>query len=695
MNFRIADTFTDALARLTGEEQKAVQTTAFDLQMNVATPGLSFHKLDKAKDKNFWSVRVSGDLRIIVHKTADSLLLCYVHHHDKAYAWAERRKLEVHPTTGAAQLVEMRETVVEIAIPKYVESAVVAAKPSLLGPLFDAVNDAQLMSYGVPTEWVADVRAATDITLFDVLAHLPGEAAEALLELATGGTPLMRVPAIVTVDPFEHPDAKRRFRVMTNADDLERAMAWPWDRWSVFLHPAQRELVERTFNGPARVAGSAGTGKTVVALHRAVHLARQHSTARVLLTTFSIPLARMLRQKLRRLTDGDAKLEARITVDAVDEVGIALYEKAFGTPRIATAPMIRTLLNAVSAEIGGHTFSERFVEQEWTDVVDAWQLTTWEGYRDVARLGRKQRLAERQREALWKVFTNVLDRLHKSALVTQSQVHSEVVREFTETGERPFDFVVVDEAQDVNVSQLRLFSALGAGRPDALFFAGDQGQRIFQLPFSWKSLGVDVRGRSQSLRVNYRTSHQIRGMADRLIDSELADVDGIAESRRGTVSVFNGPMPEILLAETQAAEEQAIASWLRQRIADGVAPGEIGVFVRSRNELERAQRALSAASLPSTSPAPGVDAEPGKVVLMPMHLAKGLEFRAVVIAACDDDVVPLQERIESVTDESDLEEVYNTERYLLYVACTRARDMLLVTAVTPGSEFLADFSQHR
>lgn len=492
MNFRIADTFTDSLARLTGEEQKAVKTTAFDLQMHVSTPGLSFHKLDKARDRNFWSVRVSGDIRIIVHKAADSLLLCYVQHHDKAYAWAERRKLEVHPTTGAAQLVEVREHVVDIPVQRYIEPAAVAATTPARSRLFDATTDEQLLSYGVPKEWLADVKAATDDTLFEVLAHLPNEAAEALFELATGGTPIVRTPTPHMADPFEHPDAKRRFRVMENADELGRAMSWPWDRWSVFLHPAQRDLVERRFHGPARVAGSAGTGKTVVAMHRAVWLARQHPGSRVLLTTFSIPLARMLRQKLRRLTDGDVALEERITVDAVDEIGIALYERAFGTPRLATASMIRTVLGAVSQEIGGHAFSERFLEQEWTDVVDAWQLTTWEAYRDVARLGRKQRLAEKQRAVIWKIFANVLDRLHKAALVTMAQVHGEVVREFTETGERPYDFVVVDEAQDVNVAQLRLFSALGTGRADALFFAGDQGQRIFQLPFSWRSPGVDV-----------------------------------------------------------------------------------------------------------------------------------------------------------------------------------------------------------
>ncbi len=155
MEFRIADTFTESLVRLTGDEQKAVKTTAFDLQLNPANPGMSFHKLDKAKDKNFWSVRVSDDLRLIVHKTANSLLLCYVGHHDKAYAWAERRKLETHPKTGAAQLVELRETVQEIVIPTYVESPRPVATKK---PLFAHVAEDVLLGYGVPAEWLNDVR---------------------------------------------------------------------------------------------------------------------------------------------------------------------------------------------------------------------------------------------------------------------------------------------------------------------------------------------------------------------------------------------------------------------------------------------------------------------------------------------------------------------------------------------------------
>jgi hypothetical protein len=299
MEFRIADTFTDSLARLTGEEQKAVKTTAFDLQLTPAHPSLQFHKLDKAKDKRFWSIRVSSDLRVIVHRTESSLLLCYAGHHDSAYQWAERRKLETHPKTGAAQLVEIRETVQEILVPRYVEAVKqpVPAKPRL----FDGLTDEVLLGYGVPAEWLGDVRKANEDSLLELAEHLPSEAAEALLELATGATPQPREAMAVGADPFEHPDAQRRFRVMANVEELERALAYPWDKWTIFLHPAQRSLVERTYSGPARVTGSAGTGKTIVALHRAVYLARQNPEARVILTTFSDTLANALRGKLRRL----------------------------------------------------------------------------------------------------------------------------------------------------------------------------------------------------------------------------------------------------------------------------------------------------------------------------------------------------------------------------------------------------------
>jgi superfamily I DNA/RNA helicase len=223
-----------------------------------------------------------------------------------------------------------------------------------------------------------------------------------------------------------------------------------------------------------------------------------------------------------------------------------------------------------------------------------------------------------------------------------------------------------------------------------LFFAGDLGQRIFQPPFSWKSLGVDIRGRSRSLRINYRTSHQIRKQADQLLPSELSDVDGNKEERQGTVSAFNGPLPLVRTFGSEKEEIAAVADWLKERIALTVSPHEIGIFVRSAAEFERAQKAVALAGLRSRDVANAEQLKNGYVAVMTMHLAKGLEFRSVAVMACDDEVIPFQERITSVADDSDLEEVYNTERHLLYVACTRARDHLMVSGVEPASEFLDD-----
>jgi mRNA-degrading endonuclease RelE of RelBE toxin-antitoxin system len=687
MEFRIADTFTDSLAKLTGEEQKAVKTTAFDLQLNPASPGMSFHKLDRARDKSFWSIRVSKDIRLILHRTDASLMLCYVDHHDDAYQWAERRKLETHPKTGAAQLVEIRETIQEITVPRYVETQYPEpAKP----PLFSGVAEDVLLGYGVPVDWLDDVRQANEDSLLDLADHLPGEAAEALLELATGGQPEIARPQPVGVDPFEHPDAQRRFRIMADVKELARALDYPWDKWTVFLHPAQRQIVEKDFNGPVRISGSAGTGKTIVALHRAVFLARTNPDARVLLTTFSESLANALRVKLARLISNQPRIGERLEVHAINAVGERLYALQFGSPKVASREAIRTLLSEAANEVQDHGFSRRFLLGEWEDVVDAWQLDSWEAYRDVKRLGRKTRLPERQRALLWSIFERVSQRLADQEMVTSAAMFSALSLALRERKNPPFEFAVIDEAQDISVQQLRFLAALAGEQPNGLFFAGDLGQRIFQQSFSWLALGVDIRGRSRTLHINYRTSHQIRMQADRLLGPELSDVDGNTEERRGTISAFNGPAPAVSTFSAPEDEYRAVSQWLVERTEEGLTASEIAVFVRSADQLERAKTAVEQAGLVYEVLDEHLQVAAGRVSVCTMHLAKGLEFRAVVVMACDDEVIPLQQRMENVADDADLEEVYNTERHLLYVACTRARDHLLVTSGDEPSEFLDD-----
>jgi mRNA-degrading endonuclease RelE of RelBE toxin-antitoxin system len=695
MIFCIADSFQTALRRLSAQEQKAVKETVFDLQMNPAAPGLQFHRIDKSKDHNFWSMRVSRDIRLIVHKTEDSFLICYVAHHDDAYTWAERRRIETHPKTGAAQIVEVRERVQEIIVHKPIEVEQPASPVRVvLPPLFPGITDEELLTYGVPVDWLADVKAATEDTIFNLADHLPREAAEALLDLATGAKP--QIPAVTvpeTVSPFEHPDAQRRFRVMDDVEELKRALDFPWDQWTVFLHPSQRQVVEQSFSGPARVSGSAGTGKTVVALHRAANILRQHPQARLLLASFSLPLANALEGKLRILTGQDSSVVPRVTVLPFKGVAHELFTLAFGHhPRAATEDQIRGALKMAADESSLTSFTPRFLASEWLNVVDAWQLDSLQAYQDVPRLGRKNRLGAKQREKLWPVFVRAREIIEAQGLLTWPSIFGNVTAHFAQRADKPFTHAVIDEAQDLGVPELRMLAAITPSGADALFFAGDLGQRIFQEPFSWKALGVDIRGRSRTLKVNYRTSHQIRQAADRLLPKIVQDVDGDEQDRRGTVSVFNGPDPEIQTYADADREIEGVAEWIKLAVTDGVAPAEIGIFVRSNDQLARARAAVKAAGHTQLELSERLEQPQGRIAIGTMHLAKGLEYKAVAVMACDDDVLPLQERIETVSDESELDEVHDTERNLFYVACTRARDRLLVSGVKPASEFFADFS---
>ena len=306
--------------------------------------------------------------------------------------------------------------------------------------------------------------------------------------LATGTQPQIIPPAAAGADPFKHPDAERRFRTMQNVEELERALEFPWEKWMIFLHPAQRQMVEKDYGGPTRVSGSAGTGKTIVALHRAVFLSRSNPDARVLLTTFSNTLANALLIRMRRLISNTPRVGERLECIALNEIGLRLYEAKYGRTRIASESDIAKFVKEASASVPDQKFPLSFLITEWKDVVDAWQLHTWEEYRDAKRLGRKSRLPEKQRLILWSIFEKVRVKLQSKKLLTYAEMFTKLAAHFAKSKKLPFDYVVVDEAQDISIAQLQFLAALGSGRKNGLFFAGDLGQRIFQQPFSWKSL---------------------------------------------------------------------------------------------------------------------------------------------------------------------------------------------------------------
>ncbi len=378
-------------------------------------------------------------------------------------------------------------------------------------------NADYLLALGVPKEWVEPVRTATQDQLLELLERLPEEAAERLMDLAAGK--VVKVPEASGVsDPFGHPDAQRRFRVIDRQEELRQALEYPWEKWIVFLHPEQRSVVEETFSGPARVSGSAGTGKSVVAMHRAADLARRSDNSRVLLTTFSKTLAARLSQNADRLMGKEAEERHRIEIAHLHAKARELWIDRSGRPfRPAQSRQIDELISAANSAVGDGSFSDGFLRAEWDHVVDPWGIVTWTQYRDASRTGRGTPLGARQRKAAWKIFDRVRKEMAEAELITWNQLCWETANYLDDEDEKHFDHVIADEIQDFGPAEVRLLRALVAEQENDLFLCGDPGQRIYKSAFSWRTLGIDVRGRSRHLTVNYRTTEEIRRFADRLL----------------------------------------------------------------------------------------------------------------------------------------------------------------------------------
>jgi len=682
----VANTFMESLDRLTADERAIAKETAFDLQHRPEHPSFQLHRLE-GTDPNFWSARINLDLRIILHRRGADQVICYVDHHDPAYEWAKRRKLDVHETTGAAQFVVIDERVVEVIkkVTRFQPEAV-EDEPGSQRP-FEGLNDATLLAYGVPRNWLDVVRGASVDTFLEVIAvDLPAEAGEHLLTVATGGTPVI-APKPSVKDPFAHPDARRRFHVLTEDDDaLRQALAAPWDTWQLFLHPSQREAVERVHAGPARVTGGPGTGKSVVAVHRAVRLARE-GRGRVLLTTFSKTLANRLAAQVDQLLAERADARERIDVIHLHQRAVELWREASGrTLRIAKDEDVMDAIRA-AAEHQDLGFAVEFVAAEWAMVVEPHGIRTWEDYARVNRDARGAPLQRSQRERLWVAFDAIRARLRTTGLETWSDICLQVA-ERLEADKRPAPYahVVADEVQDFGPTELELLRALATEGANDVFLAGDAHQRIYKPRTSFARAGLEVRGRSTILRVNYRTTEQIRRAADRLVARDVADAD----DARG-VSLFAGPEPEFRVVATVKAEVDAVAQWLKQLVSNGYRPAEIGLIGRTRAVVaDRARKAIAAAGLTAVDLEHNDAQEGTGVGLCTMHRSKGLQFRAVAVLGVEEGLMPLESALVRQPDEPARRAFVERERNLLYVACTRSRERLLVTGVRTPSPLLPD-----
>jgi superfamily I DNA/RNA helicase/mRNA-degrading endonuclease RelE of RelBE toxin-antitoxin system len=681
----IADTFMKSLSRLTANEQGLVVGTIGELLVNPSNPGLSAERLN-GKDKNFWSCRVGRGMRIIYHNFNGQILLCYVDHHDAAYAWIENRTIQQHPTTGAIQIIQT-ETQIQTT-----PSFVYQPPQITLRPLFERYTDQTLMGYGVPEVWLPQIRSLhTEDELLQIVDRLPGEASDALLDLASGRIPQI---AVVESNPFTHPDTLRRFFEVKNKEDLELAFIDSWEAWTVFLHPDQRRLVNKQFNGPAKIAGSAGTGKTVVALHRAAEMARRHPDMRILLTTISDPLTRALQQKLRILVANEPHLLNQIEVVSLNQIGIQLYQRVFRqSPQLIDAASVRQIITTATQRFQASiqrtvTITPDFMQREWQDVVDAWQITTQEQYRTFSRLGRTRRLTTTQRSALWGVLDSISGDIRSRNVLTAAQLFQRLTDHYL-VHPGPYQVLIVDECQDVTPYQMKFLAALMRTNPSGLFFTGDIGQQIYQAPYSWLGVGVNIIGRAHILRVNYRTSQQIRRRADYLVDAVMRDVDGNEEQRSNTISVFGGPEPMFIAGTTMIDEINQVANWLQPRLNAGIPAHEMCIIVRSAAQIDRARMVAQALNVAHQVVDEHINIHADKLPIMTMQLAKGLEFRAVIVMACDEQILPQYDLL-GTYDPAELDAVHASERQLLYVACTRARDELVLSFSGTPSMFLLD-----
>jgi superfamily I DNA/RNA helicase len=679
----IADTFMHGLAKLSTDEQTAVKAAVFDFQLRPEHPSFQYHRVHGSTDA--WSARVNRDIRMIVYQHDDTRVLSYVDHHDPAYTWARRRRLDVHETTGAAQFVVIDERV-ETQV-RRVEHTARAREEDTKRP-FAGLDDATLLAYGVPRASLALVRDASLAAFLDVVGDtLPDEAQEYLLRVADGEAPDVAERAR---DPFTSPDARRRFYLVDEHDQaLRRALAAPWATWQLFLHPSQRRAVEADHDGPARVTGGPGTGKSVVAVHRAAHLARTRG-GRVLLTSFTRTLTARLAADLDQLLGGDPTTRARIATPNLHHLAMEYLTAHDGAqPAVASNQALQRIVEDAAATASASGFSPASVAAEWHSVIDPYGIDTLTEYLHVDRAARGMPLQPHRRRALWPTIERIRALLREAGLRTWSDVCWRVSALLDDGGAPPFDHLVADEVQDFGPAELRLLRSLAAPGPNDVFLAGDVNQRIYRPRSHLNRAGLEVRGRTTILRLNYRTTEQIRRRAQRILGPTPCRAHDTDDPGPPATSLLAGPEPEIRCLPSVRNEIDTLTGWLKRLVGGGYRPGEIALLARTNALLhDRARHAIAAAGLQGHALADDEEPPTNRVAIGTMHRSKGLQFRAVAVLGAEVGEVPIARVLEKQADAAARAAFLELERNLLYVACSRARERLLVTGVKALSSFL-------
>lgn len=695
----LAQDFLLQLARLPVSVHSKVMKWAIQFQADPTSSGINYENINGAKDPNLKSVRLDKDWRGIVFKPSkgDVYVLLYVDHHDDAYRWAENRKLTINPVTGAMQMVTLEHVVEqeteagapEQPVPDY------AAPPQpvepVAAPLFGELSDTELMSLGVPEELLSAVRKIGSEEALDALqSRLPAEAYEGLFLVAAGDSVNQvlqaretRVDQTIDTSDFAAAlataESQSRFVVVDDDEAMLAIMNAPLAQWRVFLHPTQSKLARGDRSGPVRVLGGAGTGKTVLAMHRAKWLAENRALGgkKVLFTTFTRNLALDIEENLKTLCSADTmskievknldawvggfmrarKLEHRIVYDRKQDGALQAWQSALAT-KDATLDL-----------------PDSFYSDELEQVVLAQGLTTLDQYRTARRIGRGVILSRAKRDAVWPVFEEYRGQLASRKLKEVDDAYREIAEMIaTEQGsELGYAAIVIDETQDFGPQALKLLRAMIAHGSNDLFFVGDGHQRIYSRNRAAMSrCGIDIRGRSRKLYLNYRTTDEIRRQAVALLEGcEIDDLDDGHDESKRYKSLSHGPAPEVRKTSgLEEASEAAIGFIQQWRSAqaenESLSFCVVSYSEKSRDALGQQLQAAGIASVPITAQSNHADAR-NVVHLATMHRAKGLEFDCVIVVAPDSYLGPAEETA--------------GQRRLLYVALTRAKRGALLLQV--------------
>jgi len=700
----ISNDFLRSFSGIPKKEQAKVREFFEKFRVNPASPAIHYEKIQTAKDENIRSVRIDQDYRGIILKPSSGnvYMLLWVDHHDKAYAWAENRIFSINAETGGLQVVNIEEQIIPKKAPQIKDSG---------KHLFDSYKDAELLRLGVPEILLPLVRQLkTKGDLDAIESQLPQEAYEAIFFLAEGfpmedvlkdlekeQTPV-EVDTADFVAALENPDSKRRFHVVEGALELAEILNSPLELWRIFLHPSQRNIVEKDYNGPVRVLGGAGTGKTVVAMHRARWLAEKVFTKendRILFTTFTKNLAADIKENLRKLCLSDTMKK----IDVINlDAWVIQFLKKYGYNYTLifqdnTGPYWQNALNLAPA---GIDINESFYRQEWSQVIQAQGITTADEYLKASRVGRQKKLTRPMKQKIWSVFEEYRAQLNAKGLKEMTDAVRDARVILQNKGDiLPYQAIIVDEAQDMGMETFKLIRQMIPGSrgelKNDLFIVGDAHQRIYRHKVVLSRCGINIRGRSRKLKINYRTTEETRKWAVKLLDGKAVDdLDGGLDSQKGYKSLLHGDSPEVRFFNSFTEEIQFIAAYLNELIKEGVDVNTVCLVARTNDLLKQYESALQERGVKTYLVKRSVaeDRKAGGLRLATMHRVKGLEFDDVIIASVNEGVVPLQSSSFGDPSSDLAEENENLERALLYVSATRAKKKVLMTGYGVKSRFL-------